>query len=184
MDPVGVAAWCHQTLFLLVFSVHFRPNFISHSLPHLSPLCLSLLCSFLYAFHAHEQTTRTRFDWYYWSPNNSSTGLPTSRNSPVVVPPPPDPVLEPPPPQPNAPTTQSSGLPGHGARVGVRPPHEDLGLSQGSSLVPQQDRPDRLLPCDELHPLILRETRHFLPEQGRSSHHPPGSQRHCPTGSL
>ena len=31
-------------LFLLIFFVHFQPNFTSHSLPHLSPLCLSLLC--------------------------------------------------------------------------------------------------------------------------------------------
>ena len=34
---------CHWTLFLLVFFVHFRPNFTPHSLPRLSPLCLSLL---------------------------------------------------------------------------------------------------------------------------------------------
>ena len=106
---------CHWTLFLLIFSVHFRPNFTSHSLPHLSPLCLSLLRSSPYVFHAHEQTTRTQFDWYNWTPNNLSTGLPTFRNSPVVVPHHPDPVLEPPQPPLNAPTTQSSGLPGHGA---------------------------------------------------------------------
>ena len=64
----------------------------------------------------------------YGSPNNSSTGLPTFRNSPVVVPLHLDPALEPPLLPLNAPTTQSSGLPGHGVRVGVRPPHEDLGL--------------------------------------------------------
>ena len=116
---------CHRTLSLLYFFVHFRPNFTSHSLPHLSPLCLSLLCLPSYAFHTHEQMTRTRFDWYYWTPNNSSTGLPTSQNSPVVVPSHPDPALEPPLLPPNAPTTQSSGLPEHGARVGVRPPHKD-----------------------------------------------------------
>ena len=31
-------ASCHRTLFLLVFFVHFRPNFTSHSLPHTFPL--------------------------------------------------------------------------------------------------------------------------------------------------
>ena len=35
---------CHQTLFLLLFFVHFRPNFTSHSLPYFSPLCLLPLC--------------------------------------------------------------------------------------------------------------------------------------------
>ena len=68
-----------------------------------------------YAFHTHEQTTRTQFDWYYQTPNNLSTGLPTSQNSPAVAPPHPDPALEPPLPPLNAPTTQSSGLPGHRA---------------------------------------------------------------------
>ena len=29
---------CHRTLFLLVFSVHFRPNFTPCSLPHFLPL--------------------------------------------------------------------------------------------------------------------------------------------------
>ena len=42
---------------------------------------------------------------------------------------------------PNAPTTQGSGLPRHGVRVGVHPPYEDIGLSKGSSLLPQQDHP-------------------------------------------
>ena len=41
---------CHRTLFLLTFFVQFRPNFTSHSLPHFSPLCLSLLCFSPYAF--------------------------------------------------------------------------------------------------------------------------------------
>ena len=49
----------HRTLFLLIFFVHFQPNFTSHSLSHLSPSCLSLLCLSPYAFHTHEQTTRT-----------------------------------------------------------------------------------------------------------------------------
>ena len=117
-------------------------------------------------FHAHEQTTRTQFDWYHQTPNNSSTGLPTSQNSPVVVPPHPDPAQEPPQPPPNAPTTQSSRLPGHGARVGVRPPHEGFWSLTGSLLLLQQDRPDRLPPCNEPHPLTLREMRRFQPEQG------------------
>ena len=52
-------ASCHRTLFSLVFFVHFRSNFTSHSLPHLSPSCLLQLCLSPYAFHAHEQTTRT-----------------------------------------------------------------------------------------------------------------------------
>ena len=32
-------------------------------------LMLILLCFVSLCFHAHEQTTRTRFDWYNWSPN-------------------------------------------------------------------------------------------------------------------
>ena len=52
---------------------------------------------------------------YHQTPNNSSTGLPTFRNSPVVIPPHLDPALEPPLLPPSAPTIQSSGLPGHGA---------------------------------------------------------------------
>ena len=93
-------------------------------------------------FHAHKPMTRTQFDWYNRTPNNSSTGLPTFQNSLAEVPLHPDPVLEPPPPPPNTPTTQSSGLPGHRVRVGVCPPHEDCELSKGSLLLPQQDRPD------------------------------------------
>ena len=51
---------CHQTLFLCFFFVHFWPNFISLSLPHLSPLCLlSYVSLFLYLIYTHEQTTRT-----------------------------------------------------------------------------------------------------------------------------
>ena len=51
---------CHWTLFLCFFFVHFWPNFISLSLPHLSPLCLlSHISLFLYLIHTHEQTTRT-----------------------------------------------------------------------------------------------------------------------------
>ena len=107
----GESVYCHRTLFLLIFFVHFWSNFTSHSLPHVSSLCLSLLGSFFYVSHTHKQMTRTQFDWYNRSPNTSSTGLPTSWNSPVVVPPQPDPVLEPPLPPPNTPTTQSSGLP-------------------------------------------------------------------------
>ena len=68
------------------FSTQLQFTFLT---PPFSPLCLSP-----YAFHTHEQTTRTQFDWYYRTPNNSSTGLPTSRNSPVVVPPPLDPTQE------------------------------------------------------------------------------------------
>ena len=105
------------------FSIQLHFTFLT---PHLFPLCLLYhdyplmpLC-----LHAHEQMTRTRFDWYYRTPNDLTTGLPTFRNSPVVVPPHPDPAREPLLPPPNAPTTQSSGLPGHGARVGVRLLHE------------------------------------------------------------
>ena len=76
----NVCPWCHQTLFLVIFFVHFRPNFTSHSLPHLSPSCLFLLCSPPYApyvFHAHEQTTRMHFrlvlpdteQLVYWATN-------------------------------------------------------------------------------------------------------------------
>ena len=46
-------SFCYRTLFfLLVIFVHFRPNFTSHSLPHLSPSNLSLLCSSPYAPYA------------------------------------------------------------------------------------------------------------------------------------
>ena len=58
------------------------------------------------------------FRLYSWSLTTWSTWLPKSQNSPVPLPWP-DLVLEPlwlPSP---APTVQSSGLPGHGARVGV-----------------------------------------------------------------
>ena len=50
-----------DAIFAHIFFVHFRPNFTSHSLPHLFPLC----------FHAHEQTTRTQF--------NCTTGHQTTR---------------------------------------------------------------------------------------------------------
>ena len=127
---VGLTDTCHWTLFLLIFFVHFSTQLhFTFLTPPSSPLFHAILVMLfflkpLYAFHAHEQSTRARFDWYYRTPNNSSTGLPTFRNSPVVVPPHPDPVLEPLLPPPNAPTTQSSGLPGHGAQVGVRLLHE------------------------------------------------------------
>ena len=65
----GHTPTCHRTLFLLIFFIHFQPNFTSHSLPHISSLWSSLLCSFLYVFHAHKQTTRIQFNWYYWSLN-------------------------------------------------------------------------------------------------------------------
>ena len=125
-----------DAIFAHIFFVHFRPNFTLHSLPHTLtfllhayPVYVSLFMPFM-PFHTHEQTTRTRFDWYYQTPNNSTTGLLTFRNSPAVFPPHPDPAREPPLPPPNAPTTlpppnapttQSSRLPGHGARVGVCP---------------------------------------------------------------
>ena len=79
------------------------------------PFMFIFVMSFSLCFNAHEQTTRTKLNWNYWSPNSSSTGLPTSRNSPVVAPLPLDPAWEPLPPPPNTPTTQSSGLPRHGA---------------------------------------------------------------------
>ena len=147
--------------FCLYFLSIFDPTSLHIPYPNLSPLCLSLLCSSPYVFHAHEQTTRTQFDWNYWSLNNLSTGLPAFQNSPVVVPLHPDPALEPPPLPPNAPTTQSSGLPRHGAQVGVRPLHEGFWSSKGSSLLPQQDRPNQLPPCNEPRPLTLQEMRCF-----------------------
>ena len=121
MFRVG-SAHCHQTLFLLAF--FFCPFSTQLYFTFLTPpfsLMLILVMLFPLCLHAHERTTRTRFDWYYRTPNNLSTGLPTSQNSPVVVPPHPDPALEPPLPPPNTPTTQSSRLPGHGAQVGVHP---------------------------------------------------------------
>ena len=98
--------------FCSYFAVHFRPNFTSHSLPH---------TFFPYAFTLTNRQQRTQFDWYDRTLNNSTTGLPTFQNSPAVVLPHLDPVREPLLLPPNAPTTQSSGLPELGAQVGVRP---------------------------------------------------------------
>ena len=171
-----------DTIFACIFCPFSTQLHFTFLTPPFS-LCLSLLCFSFYAFTLTNKTTRTQFDWYNWSPNNSSTGLLTFRNSPVVVPLHPDPAPEPPPPPLNAPTTQSSGLPGCGAQVGVRPLHEGFKSSKGSSLLPQQDQPDQLPPCNKPRPLTLQEMRHFQPEQGRLSHHPPGSQQHRSTGS-
>ena len=103
-----------DSIFACIFCPFLTQLYFTFLTPPFSP----------YAFHAHEQMTRTQFDWYYRTPNNSSTGLLTSRNSPVVVPLHLDPVLEPLLPPLNAPTTQSSGLPGHGVRAGVCLSHE------------------------------------------------------------
>ena len=50
-----------DTIFAPIFHP-FLTQLHSLSLPHLSPSCLSFLCSSLYAYHTHEQTTRTQFD--------------------------------------------------------------------------------------------------------------------------
>ena len=110
--------------FCTYFSSIFDPT--SLHIPYPTPfshmlISTMLVSSMLLCLHAHEQTTRTRFDWYNQTPNYSTTGLLTFRNGPVVVLPHPDPVQELPLPPLNAPTTQSSRLPELGAQVGVRP---------------------------------------------------------------
>ena len=124
---VSTSQLSSDAIFVHIF-VHFRPNFTSPSLPHtFLPYvhhCYAYPLMSSYALHAHEQTTRTQFNWYYRTPNDTTTGLPTFRNSPAVVPPHLDPVLEPLLPPPNAPTTQSSRLPRHRAQVGVHPSRE------------------------------------------------------------
>ena len=132
---------CHWTLFLLLFSSIFDPTSLHIPYPTFSPLCLPLLCFIFLCLHAHNKR-QERDSIVHQLLNNSPTGLPASQNSPVVVPLHLDPALEPPPLPPNTPTTQSSGLPRHGAQVGVRPLHKEFWLLKGSSLLPQQDRPD------------------------------------------
>ena len=46
---------CHRTLFLLVFFVHFRPNFTSHSLPHLFFIMFIFDMFPLLCLHAHDK---------------------------------------------------------------------------------------------------------------------------------
>ena len=119
-------AKCHlssDTIFACIFRPFSTQLHFTFLTPHLSPsmiISLMLLC----LSHTHKQTTRTQFDWYDQTPNNSTTGLPTFQNSPAVILPHPDPAREPLLPPPNAPTTQSSGLPKLRARVGVRPSRE------------------------------------------------------------
>ena len=128
-----------------IFTLIFGPLLIQLHSTFLNPpfsLMLIFAMFFLLCLSHSRTDNKNTIQLVQLSLNNSSTGLPTFRNSPVVVPPQPDPVLEPPPLPPNAPTTQSSRLPGHGAQVGVCPPHEDPWLLQGSSLVPQQDHPN------------------------------------------
>ena len=102
-----------DTIFARIFQPFSTQLHFTFLTPSFSLMLIPVMFMF-YADHAHEQMTRTQFDWYDRTPNDSSTGLPTSRNSPVVVPHL-DPALEPLPPPPNAPTTQSSRLPGHRA---------------------------------------------------------------------
>ena len=93
-----------DTIFACIF-VHFWPNFTSHSLPKPFSFMLIFVMFFSLCLHSPDKQQEHKFDWYYWSPNNSSTGLLTFQNSPVVVPPHPDPALEPPLPPLNIPTT-------------------------------------------------------------------------------
>ena len=168
---------CHRMLFSLLFSSIFDPTSITF-------LTIPLLCLSLYAlFTLTKQMIRTQLIDYYWSLTNRSTWLLTSQNNPVPFPQPAL-VQEPSWPLSSAPTTQSSGLPGHGVQVGVRPPHEVPCSSQGSLSVPQHEQPDQLPPFNELRPRILRGTRQTQLEQGRSLHQPPDSQQHRPTESL
>ena len=142
-----------DAIFVLIFGP-FLTQLHSISLPPLSPYdYLSYVFPPLCLIHAHEQTTRTHLIVQLVT-KTQSTWLPTFWNSPVPLRPP-DPVLELPWLPSLVPTVQSSRLPGHGAQVGVCPLHKDLGWSQGSSSVPQQDLPDQLPPFNELCPLIL-----------------------------
>ena len=77
----GLGGWLSlDTIFARIFcpfstQLHFTfltpPFSLMLILVVFTPLCP--LC-----YHAHKQTTRTQFDWYYRTPNNSSTGLLTS----------------------------------------------------------------------------------------------------------
>ena len=122
--PNQGATWSvsSDTIFACIFPSIFDPT--SLHIPYPTPFSLMLVSSMPLCLHTREQMTRKRFDWYNRTPNYSTTGLLTFQNSPVVVLPHPDPALEPLLPPPNAPTTQSSGLPKLGARVGVCPLHE------------------------------------------------------------
>ena len=148
----------------------------------------SFMLIFLYSLffmpYPHSQTNnKNTFNCTMDHQTTWSTGLPTSQNSPVL-PPQPDPAPEPSQLPLLTPTVQSSRLPRHGMWVGVHPPHEAPCWLQGSSSVPQQDRPDRLPPFYGLRPLTLQGIHWIQLEQGRSLHQPPGSQWHHPTGSL
>ena len=93
------------------FSIQLHSTFLT---PPFS-LMLILVMLFPLCLSRSQTDNKNKFDWYNRTPNNSSTGLLTFQNSPVVVPPHPDPALEPLLPPLNTPTTQSSRLPGHGA---------------------------------------------------------------------
>ena len=65
LRPTSTSMLLLDAIFAHIFCP-FSTQLHSLSLPHLSPSCLSLLwssslCSL--CLHAHEQTTRTRFDW-------------------------------------------------------------------------------------------------------------------------
>ena len=66
--------------FCSYFSSIFNPT--SLHIPYPTPFSLMSISTMLVSsmplcLHAHEQTTRTQFDWYNRTPNNSSTGLST-----------------------------------------------------------------------------------------------------------
>ena len=63
-----------DAIFARIFCPFLTQLHFTFLTPPLS-LMLILVMFMLYAFHAHEQTTRTQFDWYYRTPNNLSTGL-------------------------------------------------------------------------------------------------------------
>ena len=115
-----------DTIFTRIFRPFLTQLHFTFLTPHLAPLCLSRLCSFFLCFMPSRSQTNDKnaIRLVHRTPNDSTTGLPTFRNNPAVVPPCPNPAREPLLPPPNAPTTQSSGLPELRARAGVRPSRE------------------------------------------------------------
>ena len=75
----------------------FDPTSLHIPYPTFPPYVYPCYVYSLMLFTLTNRRQRLQFDWYDQTPNNSSTGLPTFQNSPVVVPLHPDPALEPPP---------------------------------------------------------------------------------------
>ena len=134
-------------------------------LTHPFPLMLIFLIFFLFYVSSHSQTDNKnviQLVWYrstnswHWLLDHQMIYLAIDPwNNPIPLWPL-DPALELQPPS-TVPIVQSSRLPGHGAQVGVCPPHKDLGWLQGSSSVPQQDLPDCLPPQQTVSSDLVRD---------------------------